>query len=308
MWMPSTSKLAAFFVVATFASSALAETPPTASFEPVDEPKTGTARFTPPSPAAPTTTVPPLAAPPPAPAAPTVGDSPADAPRRLPPLFEAPPPRANSAAPTVDASRSADAERVSDLWMWSIEGVTRAPVDAGFQTVFETPVGLRFGAGYGWVPSPYLSFVTRAAGSGDAGVVSSLSGGRTLRGLIGIRPSRKVGVTLDAGYARVRLNGVLDDPGSAVGVSVGSYDIESNLDMWFAEIGYQGHLGRHAVLGVGVGIMGTIDASTSATPRSGAQNSTSQALTDEATQTVDSQIERYGFVPTLTLRLGFDLI
>ncbi len=226
--------------------------------------------------------------------------------RRLPTLFK-PSPGAGTGVPR-DSAAASEEPVAPETWIWSLEGVSRAPVDVGFQSVFETSFGLRLGGGYAWVPSAYLDFVTQAAGTDNGNVVAALDGGRTLRGFVGLRPSKKVGVVFDAGYSRVRLTGTLDDPGAVQGVSLGRFDLESNLDMWFVELGYQGHLGRHAILGIGIGLMGTLNASTDATPDQSVPSTVSEALTKEATDTVDSQIEQYGFVPTLTLRLGFDLI
>jgi hypothetical protein len=48
-----------------------------------------------------------------------------------------------------------------------------------------------------------------------------------------------------------------------------------------------------------------IDARTEAVA---APDAATAAVTAEATDNVDSTLERYGYIPTLTLRLGLDLI
>ncbi len=286
-------------------SAQAAEPTATASFELVPEPAPTRAAFpAPPPPSAPPPSAPPPSAPPSAAAqvAPRV-------PQRMAETRAAP---AN--APRDTGSTETPGANASDDWMLSLEGVTRIPVDVGVQTIFETPVGLRFGGGYGFIPGPYVDFVTGAA-SGTASSTSAAAdlsifdGGHVWRAQLGIRPVRKLGFYLDGGYARVTLTGQIDEsafgglPGAA---NFGAQGVTSHLDMWFAELGYQGHVGDHVVLGIGLGIMGTLDSSTELDQPSA--NSTTQALTAEATDSVDRQIERYGFIPNLSLRLGFDLI
>jgi hypothetical protein len=271
----------------------------TASFELVPEPSANRATFPAPS-------APPPSAPPPS-AAPPVAQSYAAA----APVFTARPTRAD--APRDTGNAEAPSSGASDEWMLSLEGVTRVPVDIGVQSIFETPVGLRFGGSYGFIPGPYVDFVTGAAAGATASAsgsdISIFDGGHVWRAQLGIRPIRKLGFYLDAGYANVTLTGQIDEssfgglPGTA---NLGAQGVTTRLDMWFAELGYQAHVGDRVVLGLGLGIMGTLSSSTEVDQPS--QNSTTQALTNQATDNVDKQIERYGFIPNLSVRLGFDLI
>lgn len=208
-------------------------------------------------------------------------------------------------APAYDRPAPAmEAERARSQWMWSVEGVTRAPVDMGVQTVLQTPVGLRLGAGYGVIPGAYLDFVTDAAAgeSEQRAAASIFESGRALRLFAGVRPSSKLGLYGDVGLVRATLDGSWQQNGLPA-----RYDITSRLNLWFAEVGYQGHVSRRLVLGVGLGVVGMMSATTEAVPNR-SLGASQQALTDEASASVDRQLEEFGLLPSLTLRLGFDLL
>ncbi len=207
--------------------------------------------------------------------------------------------------------------------MLSIEGVTHLPLDVGFMAGFETPFRFHAFAGYGFVPSTYLGWIARGASSGVEGQAVAaildrgLESGRAFRVQGGFRPFANAGLYLDAGYSRVTLKGALDqgdlpDPSvlalpsvdlAALGID-GGYSVNSELDLWLVEIGYHAHIGRHLVLGIGAGVMGVFKSKTRVT----AIGSSLPEADPEIVQTVDDRIEQYGYVPTLTLRLGFDLI
>jgi hypothetical protein len=199
--------------------------------------------------------------------------------------------------------------------MLSIEGVTHAPLDIGFLAGFETPVGLRLFGGYGWVPGAYMGLVTDVIGasSSDARATAlvrqGFQGGHAWRLQAGIRPFKKLGLYLDGGYSRVTFEGSVDAenvPGAAgLGVS-GAYALTATLDMWLLELGYQGHIGDHVVVAVGAGIMGTFKANTRVSPSPGSVGL--PAIDSSASGEVDKMLEQHGYLPTLTLRLGFDLI
>ena len=59
-------------------------------------------------------------------------------------------------------------------------------------------------------------------------------------------------------------------------------------------------------LGLALGAMGTLGSTTSISAVDGAP--TNAAILNAAATQADSALEKYGVVPTLTLRLGFDLI
>ncbi len=193
--------------------------------------------------------------------------------------------------------------------MLSVEGVTHAPIDLGFQAGLELPIGLRLFGGYGVVPGMYRSLITNtAAGSVDAGTRALLEKafdrGTAWRFAVGVRPFHELGFYFDAGYSRVTLSGSAsaEELSGLSGVSAPSYSASTSLDMWLVELGYQAQVGGRLVLAVGAGAMGTLGSQTKIT----ADGAGGAALPAEADKT-DAALESF-VVPTLTVRLGVDLI
>lgn len=228
-------------------------------------------------------------------------------------------PLAYRAAPTArepDAQAPGRPEqKLRDAWLLSLEVVTHAPVDMGAQLGVETPQGLRLFGGYGFVPGAYMSFLTgiAASASGDSYARTLLEdarySGHTWRVQVGLRPFRALGIYADVGYARLNARGDLDLAASDVpqlAALGGGYQARTTLDMWLVELGYQGQLKDRLVLGVALGCMGTFGSTTRITAVDGAPASSS--ILSSAASQADTALEKYGIVPTLTLRLGFDLI
>jgi hypothetical protein len=222
---------------------------------------------------------------------------------------------ASSSAPSnTDAPRSTApfSDRVRDAWMFSVEGVTRAPIEAGFQAGVETPFGLRLFAGYGWVPSAYIDALAGLAAGSQAEARALLGdaayAGDSARVLVGVRPFRRFGAYVDASYAHVRLDASQPIPSFSVpGYTFpgGTYRLHTGLDLWAVELGYQVELERRLVLGLALGVTGALGSSTSIVPVGSAPNEST--ATSEASHDID-RVFRANVLPTLTLRLGFDLI
>lgn len=224
-------------------------------------------------------------------------------------------PAAPRAADTQRDNRADTEKNRREAWMLSLEAVTHAPVDMGAQLGLETPQGLRFSAGYGFVPGGYMSLLTgiAASASGDSYARTLLEdarySGKTWRVQVGLRPFRKLGLYADVGYSRLSARGDWDLSSSGVpqlAALGGGYQARTALDLWLLEIGYQGQLADRLVLGVALGCMGTFGSSTSIVAVDGAP--TDNAILTSAANQADSALQKYGYVPTLTLRLGFDLI
>jgi hypothetical protein len=199
--------------------------------------------------------------------------------------------------------------------MLSLEGVTHAPIDVGAQVGVETPQGLRLFGGYGWVPGGYMNLLTGIAASASSnGYAQSLLNdahysGHTWRIQAGWRPFRTIGLYADVGYARLNANGALDLASSDIpqlAMFGGGYEASTRLDMWLVELGYEGEIGDRVVLALALGVMKTFNAKTSIAAVDGAP--TNNVILDAAASQADTALEKYGTVPTLTLRLGFDLI
>jgi hypothetical protein len=197
-------------------------------------------------------------------------------------------------------------------WIVSLEGATHAPVDVGVQGLVETPFRIHVSAGYGWVPSAYSGLVSgiaaTASGNALAGAILNHTTyqGTTLRGQAGVRPFRSLGLYADFGLARLDVEGALDlaDTGvAALRTLGGGYRAHTTIDMWLVEVGSQHEFWDSVIMGLALGVMGTFDARTSIVAVNGAPSS---PLLDEAAKQTDAALKTYGFVPTITLRLGYD--
>lgn len=197
--------------------------------------------------------------------------------------------------------------------MLSVEGATRAPVDIGAQLTLESPYHLRLSLGYGWIPETYSSLFTSIArsASGNAQVATILDHasyqGRTFRTALGVRPFARSGLHLDFGYARLNLDGALDLASTGVAALEnlgGGYRANAAMDAWLIEIGSQVE-GWGVVFGFAFGLMHIFAAHTTISAVDGAPTS---PLLGTAAQQTDAALKSYGYVPTLTLRLGFDVL
>lgn len=221
----------------------------------------------------------------------------------------APEPTAVLASPHTNPAHS-----VRRQWIVSVEWVTHAPLDVGIELLVETPVGLRLLGGYGWVPAPFSALIRQvaAAQSDDAQAQAVLEHtsyrGRTFWLQLGIKPLRFFGLYADAGYTRATVDGglVLASSGVAALENLpGSYGVHAVIDMWRVEIGIQNEFADRVIVALALGLMGTMDSQTRIVPAGGAP--TSPAL-DEAAARADGALKSYGKIPSLTLRLGVDLI
>jgi hypothetical protein len=217
----------------------------------------------------------------------------------------------SSSEDRVVKSNEEDDRRRRD-WTLSFEGVGNAPTDLGAQVLFETPFGLRLLGGYGFMPGASLAWLrgwTVSVGDARATINTADASGRILRLKAGIRPFSRLGLYLDGGYGRADLDATVDVTGSLqnVGSISGGYHAASALDLWLVELGYQWKIENRLVLGVGLGFMGTINARTTITPL-GSANAAQAAMLTTAQTAVNGALEGYGFVPTLSLRVGFNVL
>lgn len=227
---------------------------------------------------------------------------------------EGPPPRGDTRRDTRDEGAES---RASERWMLAAEAATRAPVDIGAQATLETPIGLRLMGTYGAMPSAYTDILIGIAGAWtDSAVIDAVLDSLEVSGSVwrlgaGIRPIRGFGLYVDGGYARASLEGNLALSSTRIPELTGlgiSGNVDSDVDMWFVEVGYQGQLFERAVLALGAGAMGAISSSTSVTASGIPESSTIASGLARARDVIDDAFETYGFVPTVTLRLGLDLI
>lgn len=197
-------------------------------------------------------------------------------------------------------------------WTLALEGAANVPLDIGFEAGVDTPIGLRLFGGYGWIVAPYAAFLRGASvadGPARARIDDAHASGHLLRAKLGIRPFRKLGLYFDAGYARAELDGTVDVTGSVSGLGSvsGGYSASSSLDLWLVELGYQAKIENRLVLAVGLGFTGTIAANTTISPLGAAQQGDATTIR-LAESSADHALEKYGYLPTLNLKLGFNLL
>lgn len=221
-----------------------------------------------------------------------------------------------------------------DGWRFSVEGATRLPVDVGAQLRLQSPFWLRLTAGIGSVPGAFIEGVTGALtseGSLDAAtstvIGSTLSQGTTWNLRVGIRPSERFGFYADAGMGSMTLRGELElrdlasinlsqvpaefAEFSPAALGEYQYQLTTRARLFLLEAGWEGHIGRHLLLGIGVGFLVATASTTSVEGNfevpdvAGVRSALAEAEA-QATSEIDTSIESFGFVPTLSLRLGFD--
>ena len=215
-----------------------------------------------------------------------------------------------------------------ESWRVSVEGVTRLPVDIGIQVRLQSPYWFRLTAGLGTIPGTFVDAATdtlESKGAFDAATASIISSafgdGSTWNVRLGIRPSERFGFYGDVGLARVALEGRLQldevvpaDLLQQVPVAVPDsfeYQLETQVNLFLLEAGWEGHIGRHLLFGVGIGLL-LVNSSTSSV-RSNfeppdlaiVQTRLTEAET-EAIDTIGSSIDSFGVLPTISLRLGVD--
>lgn len=209
-------------------------------------------------------------------------------------------------------------------WQLSLEAATRMPIDVGGQVRLQSPFWLRVTAGAGVVPRGYVGMLNGALAANnvydpiaESLINSAFESGWTYNFRVGIRPSRTLGLYADVGIGRAQLSGGLDVATVAATTDTTlpvndfdayGYGVETNFDLLIAEVGWEGHIGDHFLLGIGVGLLAVTNAQSTATANfEEAQTEVITEATDEATALLDDTIESYGYLPTLTVRLGFDL-
>lgn len=212
-----------------------------------------------------------------------------------------------------DTTKTSERSNALHAWLLSVEAVTHAPVDIGVQAGGETPFGLHVYGGVGWIPPAYAGLLRGIAASAtsdpDAHAVLEQASysGNTWRIQAGVRPFKQVGLYLDGGYSHLTFTGSanLSESGAPNLVAIGgNYVSTTNLDAWFIELGYLGEIKNRLLIGGALGLMRVADSSTTLARTDGATNPLFGVLSSRA----DSAFETYGFIPTLTVRLGFDAL
>jgi hypothetical protein len=232
---------------------------------------------------------------------------PAPPPTALPGPEQAPEVAPVPAPPREDRT---EAQRKRDAWLLSLEGALHAPSDVGVQATVEFPFRLRLSTGFGFMPVNWLTgFIANATSDEQARAVLELPSysGTIWRAQAGFRPFRQLGLYLDGGYARATIHGSYELGGTLLGEEVGngSYTVDTSLDIWLLELGYQWQIAHRGVIALGLGVMSTFNADTGITATEGAPGSSEFV---SGARRADDALESYGTLPFVTLRFGVDLL
>ena len=228
-----------------------------------------------------------------------------------PPPSDEPPVSVPPKVETAPRPEKTRAQRMRERWLLSLEGVVHAPSDLGVQAGVELPIRLRFSTGFGFMPVEWLTgFVARATDDPEVRAALQLPSytGTIWRAQLGVRPFRKLGLYFDAGYARATLHGTLDltsNPLAQEEDLQGRYDLQSSLDLWLLELGYQWQIANRGVLALGLGVMSTFNADTSVAASGGAPE---RSEFISGAERMNDALETHGTVPFVTLRFGVDLL
>jgi hypothetical protein len=169
---------------------------------------------------------------------------------------------------------------------------------------------MRIFTGFGFIAADQIaSFVSNATSDPRAELVLGLPSysGNIWRAQVGFRPFKKAGLYVDGGYARATIHGELNLSGTLLEDELGDggYRIRSSLDLWLLELGYQWEIARRGIVAVGGGVMSTFNADTHVQATGGAP---SDSRFTQGAEQANRAFESYGTIPTLTLRLGVDLL
>jgi len=196
--------------------------------------------------------------------------------------------------------------------MLSLDAALHAPSDVSILASAEFPFRLRVSGGVGFMPVDWVTgFIASTTSDEEVRAILSLPSytGTIWRAQAGFRPFKKLGFYLDGGYAHAAIHGSLDLSGSPFADELGvrgAYAVDSSLDLWLIEAGYQWQLGQRGVIALGLGVMSTFNANTTATATGDAPASSAQI--DDGVRRANDALERYGTLPFVTVRVGVDLL
>lgn len=223
-----------------------------------------------------------------------------------------PEPAAEVGATRDSPPADARAKRLRDRWILALEAALHVPSDVSIQASVEFPFRLRLSGGVGFMPVDWVTgFIASTTSDDEARAILSLPSytGTIWRAQAGFRPLKKLGLYLEGGYAHAAIHGSLDLSGSPFADELGArgaYAVDSSLDLWLLEAGYQWQIAERGVIALGLGVMSTFDATTTATATGDAPTSPSEL--DQGIRRANDALERYGTLPFVSLRVGVDFL
>lgn len=211
-------------------------------------------------------------------------------------------------------------------WHFVASVTTEAPLAASLRGDLELPGRLRVATSYGMMPSSYVSVVNRLLSLAGGGNMQSSPGllgmtvdeGTAFRLHGGWRPSSTAGFLMMVGYGRVNLYGSGSaralvegatgmTPPAGTPESTGTYQIQSTLHMFEAEVGWEWLMfGDRLALRIAGGVSGTVDSRTSIQPQWTSRSpATTAQVVDAAEARVDRTLQSYAITPVFSIGLGY---
>ncbi len=207
-------------------------------------------------------------------------------------------------------------------WHLGLEAMTDFPIYVGTQIWAELPGRLRLSTSFGEMPDVYvdtINGIARAAGAYDRNtaefISESLDHAFTWRVHAGWRPFRRLGLYVEAGYgifevhANIGLAGIIEQ---ATGLTAPSdtnlglgYKLDTLVQTIGVEVGWTWKPWRDLTLRVAVGLASTISARVDVKPNF--LSTAQEPFLRLASDYVEGVIEKYFFIPTVGLALGWQL-
>jgi len=210
----------------------------------------------------------------------------------------------------------------SRRWHLGLEGFTDFPLQVGAQIWAELPGRIRLSTSFGEMPDAYVDLINTIAthaGAYDQNtaefISEALDGAFTWRLHVGWRPLRRRGLYFEAGYglmtvhANIGLAGIIAKatgltPPSNTDLGLG-YKIDTVVHTVGGEVGWMWRPWRDLTLRVAVGIAATVSANVHLEPNF--LSTVQQPFLRLAGDYVSGVIEKYLFIPTIGLALGWQL-
>jgi hypothetical protein len=207
-------------------------------------------------------------------------------------------------------------------WHLGIEALTDFPIYVGTQVWAELPGRIRLSTSFGEMPDAYvdtINAVAKAAGAYDQStadfVSEALDHAFTWRIHIGWRPLRHRGLYFEGGYglfavhASIGLTGIIEQ---ATGLTAPSntnrglgYKLDTTVHTLGIEVGWTWNPWRDLTLRAAIGFAATVSASVDVRPNFLA--TAQQPFLRLAGDYLEGVIEKYLFIPTIGLALGWQL-
>lgn len=222
-------------------------------------------------------------------------------------------------APLVALSAPARAE-----WHLDAALVTDVPVALGAEITATAPHGIRLGTTIGLLPGAYVSLINGIAT--DAGwyeeptadlIDEALTEALVWTVQIGWQPWADRGLHLDIGYGLVSLGGATSS-GEVLAAANGrpalpgdddaDYTIDSTLHTLRVDIGWRFDVYDALYIDAAIGVLTTLDATTTITPPPTDRPFTAafrRQLADDSEASLDETYTTYVHSPTLTLAVGW---